>query len=177
MEDYLKRVLEETTKKNCSEPEFLQAVGEVLCSISPVVKKHETEYEKTAFIERLVEPERIISFRVPWTDDNGQVHVNRGFRVQFNGSIGPYKGGLRFHPSVNQSIMKFLAFEQVFKNALTGLPIGGGKGGSDFNPKGKSDAEIMRFCQSFMNELQKYIGHDIALVQEKSDICSDNTEK
>ncbi len=161
MEDYLKRVLEETTKKNCSEPEFLQAVGEVLCSISPVVKKHETEYEKTAFIERLVEPERIISFRVPWTDDNGQVHVNRGFRVQFNGSIGPYKGGLRFHPSVNQSIMKFLAFEQVFKNALTGLPIGGGKGGSDFNPKGKSDAEIMRFCQSFMNELQKYIGHDI----------------
>ena len=161
MEDYLKKVLEETTKKNCSEPEFLQAVGEVLCSISPVVKKHEAEYEKTAFIERLVEPERIISFRVPWVDDKGQTHVNRGFRVQFNGSIGPYKGGLRFHPSVNQSIMKFLAFEQVFKNALTGLPIGGGKGGSDFDPKGKSDAEIMRFCQSFMNELQKYIGHDL----------------
>lgn len=161
MEDYLRRVLNQVTEKNSCEPEFLQAVGEVLCSISPVIKKNEEEYEKTAFLERLTEPERIISFRVPWTDDNGKVHVNRGFRVQFNGSIGPFKGGLRFHPSVNQSIMKFLAFEQVFKNALTGLPIGGGKGGSDFNPKGKSDNEIMRFCQSFMNELQRHIGHDL----------------
>lgn len=161
MDNYLKKVFDEVSKNNSCEPEFLQAVGEVLCTLSPVVEKHKEEYEKTAFLQRLTEPERIISFRVPWLDDNGQVHVNRGFRVQFNGSIGPYKGGLRFHPSVNQSIMKFLAFEQVFKNALTGLPIGGGKGGSDFNPKGKSDNEVMRFCQSFMSELQKHIGQDI----------------
>lgn len=135
-------------------------MSEVLETLKPVIERH-SEYEKTALLERLVEPERIISFRVPWIDDNGKVQVNRGFRVQFNGSIGPYKGGLRFHPSVNQSIMKFLAFEQIFKNALTGLPIGGGKGGSDFDPKGKSDNEIMSFCQSFMNELQKHIGHDL----------------
>ena len=132
----------------------------MLTSLKPVIEKH-PEFEKQALLERITEPERLIMFRVPWVDDNGNVQVNRGFRVQFNGAIGPYKGGLRFHPSVNQSIMKFLAFEQCFKNALTGLPIGGGKGGSDFNPKGKSDMEIMRFCQSFMSELYKHIGHDV----------------
>ncbi len=160
MSNYIESVLDVTKKKNAWEKEFIQAVSEVLETLKPVVERH-GEYEKTALLERLVEPERIISFRVPWIDDNGKVQVNRGFRVQFNGAIGPYKGGLRFHPSVNQSIMKFLAFEQIFKNALTGLPIGGGKGGSDFDPKGKSDNEIMSFCQSFMNELQKHIGHDL----------------
>lgn len=160
MSNYIESVLDITKKKNGWEKEFIQAVSEVLETLKPVVERH-GEYEKTALLERLVEPERIISFRVPWIDDNGKVQVNRGFRVQFNGAIGPYKGGLRFHPSVNQSIMKFLAFEQIFKNALTGLPIGGGKGGSDFDPKGKSDNEIMSFCQSFMNELQKHIGHDL----------------
>lgn len=160
MSNYIESVLAKTKEKNANEKEFLQAVSEVLETLKPVVERDEN-YEKTALLERLVEPERIITFRVPWVDDNGKVRVNRGFRVQFNGSIGPYKGGLRFHPSVNQSIMKFLAFEQIFKNALTGLPIGGGKGGSDFDPKGKSDREIMSFCQSFMNELQRHIGHNL----------------
>ena len=159
--EYLRSVLEELETKNKHEPEFIQAAKEVLCSIEPVILKHEEEFKNLAMLERIVEPERIISFRVPWTDRNGQVQVNRGYRVQFNGSLGPYKGGLRLHPSVNQSIMKFLGFEQIFKNALTCLPIGGGKGGSDFDPKGKTDVEIMTFCQSFMNELQKHIGHDI----------------
>ena len=158
--EYLNEVLDKLKAKNVNEPEFLQASYEVLTSLKPVIEKH-PEFKKLALLERLTEPERLISFRVPWVDDNGQVQVNRGFRVQFNGAIGPYKGGLRFHPSVNQSIMKFLAFEQCFKNALTGLPIGGGKGGSDFNPKGKSDMEIMRFCQSFMSELYKHIGQDV----------------
>ena len=157
--NYIEKVLEEVKAKN-NEPEFIQAVSEVLNTIKPVVEKNE-KYENTALLERLVEPERIITFRVPWIDDNGKVQVNRGYRVQFNGAIGPYKGGLRFHPSVNQSVIKFLGFEQIFKNALTGLPIGGGKGGSDFDPKGKSDNEIMRFCQSFMNELQRHIGHNL----------------
>ena len=156
---YIEKVLEATKEKN-NEPEFNQAVREVLKTIEPVIEKNPA-YEAQALLERIVEPERIISFRVPWVDDNGKVHVNKGFRVQFNGAIGPYKGGLRFHPSVNQSIMKFLGFEQVFKNALTGLPIGGAKGGSDFDPKGKSDNEIMRFCQSFMNELYRHIGHNL----------------
>ncbi len=159
--EYLKKVIEMTEVKNCSEKEFIQALKEVLSSLEPVILKNEKLYKETALLERLVEPERVISFRVPWVDDNGKVQVNRGFRIQFNGAIGPYKGGLRFHPSVNQSIMKFLAFEQIFKNALTGLPIGGGKGGSDFDPKGKSDMEIMKFCQSFMSELYKHIGHDV----------------
>ncbi len=143
---------------NPAEPEFHQAVKEVLDSLAPVVKKHEKEYKANKVLERLVEPERSISFRVPWVDDKGKVQVNRGFRVQFNSALGPYKGGLRFHPSVNRSSMNFLAFEQTFKNALTGQPIGGGKGGSNFNPKGKSDREVMAFCQSFMTELHKYIG-------------------
>ncbi len=160
MSDYLESVLAKVKEKNAHESEFIQAVAEVLKTIKPLVEK-EPIMKKTSLIERLVEPERIISFRVSWMDDNGKIQVNKGYRVQFNGAIGPYKGGLRFHPSVNQSIMKFLAFEQTFKNALTGLPIGGGKGGSDFDPKGKSDAEIMRFCQSFMNELYRHIGHDI----------------
>ena len=159
--EYLRSVLAEIEAKNYNEPEFIQATKEVLCSIEPVILKHEEEFKRLALLERIVEPERIITFRVPWTDRNGQVQVNRGYRVQFNGSLGPYKGGLRLHPSVNQSIMKFLGFEQIFKNALTCLPIGGGKGGSDFDPKGKTDVEIMAFCQSFMNELQKHIGHDI----------------
>lgn len=159
--EYLKKVIEMTEVKNCSEKEFIQALKEVLSSLEPVILKNEKLYKEIALLERLVEPERVISFRVPWVDDNGKVQVNRGFRIQFNGAIGPYKGGLRFHPSVNQSIMKFLAFEQIFKNALTGLPIGGGKGGSDFDPKGKSDMEIMKFCQSFMSELYKHIGHDV----------------
>ncbi len=146
--------------KNANEPEFIQAVEEFLTCVEPVIKRH-PEFEKMAVLERITEPERIISFRVCWMDDNGQVQVNRGYRVQFNSLIGPYKGGLRLHPSVNQSIMKFLAFEQIFKNALTGFPIGGGKGGSDFDPKGKSDNEIMRFCQSFMTELYRHIGQDI----------------
>ena len=155
--EYLKRVYEGLEKRNANEPEFLQAVREVLESIQPVVEKH-PEYEKAALIERLVEPERIITFRVPWVDDQGKVQVNRGYRVQFNSAIGPYKGGLRFHPSVNQGILKFLGFEQTFKNSLTTLPMGGGKGGSDFDPHGKSDMEVMRFCQSFMTELYRHIG-------------------
>ena len=157
--EYLKRVYEGLEKRNANEPEFLQAVREVLESIQPVVEKH-PEYEKAGLIERLVEPERIIMFRVPWVDDAGKVQVNRGYRVQFNSAIGPYKGGLRFHPSVNLSILKFLGFEQCFKNSLTGLPMGGGKGGADFDPHGKSDAEVMRFCQSFMTELYRHIGPD-----------------
>ena len=155
--EYLKRVYDGLAQRNANEPEFLQAVREVLESIQPVVEKH-PEYEKAGLIERLVEPERIISFRVPWVDDEGKVQVNRGYRVQFNSAIGPYKGGLRFHPSVNQGILKFLGFEQIFKNSLTTLPMGGGKGGSDFNPKGKSEMEIMRFCQSFMTALYRVIG-------------------
>ena len=155
--EYLKRVYDGLAKRNANEPEFLQAVREVLESIQPVVEKH-PEYEKAGLIERLVEPERIISFRVPWVDDQGKVQVNRGYRVQFNSAIGPYKGGLRFHPSVNQGILKFLGFEQTFKNSLTTLPMGGGKGGSDFDPHGKSDMEVMRFCQSFMTELYRHIG-------------------
>ena len=155
--EYLKRVYEGLEKRNANEPEFLQAVREVLESIQPVVEKH-PEYEKAGLIERLVEPERIITFRVPWVDDAGKVQVNRGYRVQFNSAIGPYKGGLRFHPSVNQGILKFLGFEQIFKNSLTTLPMGGGKGGSDFDPHGKSDMEVMRFCQSFMTELYRHIG-------------------
>lgn len=160
MNEYLKNVFEVTKCKNLYESEYLQAVKEVLTTIEPVIMAH-PEYEKISLVERLVEPERIITFRVPWVDDLGKVIVNRGFRVQFSSLIGPYKGGLRFHPSVNQSIMKFLAFEQIFKNALTGLPIGGAKGGSDFDPKGKSDNEIMRFCQSFMTELYRHIGQDV----------------
>lgn len=155
---YVSEVVEITKAKNSHEPEFLQAMEEVLSTIEMVVDKN-PKFKEVSLLERLVEPERIISFRVPWVDDNGDVQVNRGYRVQFNSAIGPYKGGLRFHPSVNQSILKFLGFEQIFKNALTGLPIGGGKGGSDFDPKGKSDNEVMRFCQSFMTELQRHIGH------------------
>lgn len=158
MNNYIEKVLNEVCEKNATEPEFVQAVKEVVKSIAPVIND---KHEAVALLERMVEPERIITFRVPWVDDKGKVQVNRGYRVQFNGAIGPFKGGLRFHPSVNQSIMKFLAFEQTFKNSLTGLPIGGGKGGSDFNPKNKSDNEIMRFCQSFMNELQRHIGHNL----------------
>ncbi len=157
---YVDEVLADVKKKNANEPEFLQAVTEVLDSIRPVVDRNEELYRKNALLERLVEPDRIITFRVPWTDDNGKVHIQRGYRVQFNDAIGPYKGGLRFHPSVYVGILKFLGFEQVFKNSLTGLPIGGGKGGSDFDPHGKSDAEVMRFCQSFMSELYKYIGEN-----------------
>ena len=156
---YLNDVMETVIRRNPSEPEFHQAVREVLESLEPVIEAN-PQYEKANLIERLVEPERTIIFRVPWIDDNGNVQVNRGFRVQFNSAIGPYKGGLRFHPSVNLGIIKFLGFEQIFKNSLTSLPIGGGKGGSDFDPKGKSDNEVMRFCQSFMTELAKYIGAD-----------------
>ena len=160
MNKYLERVLKEISDKNANESEFLQAVNEVYTTIEPVIDKH-SEYEKISLLERMAEPERIITFRVSWVNDAGKVVVNRGFRVQFSSLIGPYKGGLRFHPSVNQSVMKFLGFEQIFKNALTGLPIGGGKGGSDFDPKGKSDDEIMRFCQSFMTELYRHIGQDV----------------
>ena len=156
---YLNDLMERVIARNANEPEFHQAVREVLESIEPVIEKH-PEYVKSGVLERIVEPERIIKFRVPWVDDNGNVQVNRGFRIQFNSAIGPYKGGLRFHPSVYEGIIKFLGFEQVFKNSLTTLPMGGGKGGSDFNPKGKSDAEVMRFCQSFMTELSTYIGAD-----------------
>lgn len=159
MNKYVERVLEETIKAWPGQPEFHQALTEILRTLSPVFDKH-PEYEKQAILERLVEPERIIMFRVPWFDDKGNIHINRAYRVQFNSAIGPYKGGLRFHPSVNLSIIKFLGFEQIFKNSLTGLPIGGGKGGSDFDPKGKSDNEIMRFCQSFMTELARHIGQD-----------------
>jgi glutamate dehydrogenase (NADP+) len=154
---YLNKVYADMEKRNPGEKEFHQTVEEVLKSIEPVVEAH-PEYEKLGIIDRMVEPERLIKFRVAWVDDNGQTQVNRGFRVQFNSAIGPYKGGLRFHPSVNESIMKFLGFEQTFKNSLTTLPMGGGKGGSDFDPQGKSDAEVMRFCQSFMTELSKHIG-------------------
>ena len=157
--EYLNDLMARVEKRNPGEAEFHQTVREVLESIEPVLEKR-PQYIKAGVIERLVEPERIIKFRVPWVDDNGNVVVNRGFRIQFNSAIGPYKGGLRFHPSVNESIIKFLGFEQTFKNSLTGLPMGGGKGGSDFDPQGKSDAEVMRFCQSFMTELQKYIGAD-----------------
>ena len=157
---YVESVMESVIAKNPGEPEFHQAVKEGLESLAPVMAKH-PEYEAAGLLERIVEPERVIMFRVPWTDDAGKVNVNRGFRVQFNSAIGPYKGGLRFHPSVNLSIIKFLGFEQTFKNSLTGLPIGGGKGGSDFDPRGKSDAEIMRFCQSFMTELYRHIGSHI----------------
>ncbi len=156
---YLKRVYNDLATRCANEKEFLQAVEEVFESLEPVVKKH-PEYEANGIMERLVEPERVILFRVPWVDDNGKVQVNRGFRVQFNSAIGPYKGGLRFHPSVNLSVMKFLGFEQIFKNSLTTLPMGGGKGGSDFDPKGKSDNEVMRFCQSYMSELYRHIGAD-----------------
>ena len=156
---YINKVISEVERRNNGESEFLDAVKEVLYSLTPVFDKH-PEYIEEGILERLVEPERQIFFRVPWIDDSGKVQVNRGFRVQFNSAIGPYKGGLRFHPSVNQSIIKFLGFEQIFKNSLTGLPIGGGKGGSDFDPKGKSDREVMRFCQSFMAELCKHIGLD-----------------
>ena len=157
--EYVNKVISEVEKRNGGENEFLDAVKEVLNSLVPVFDKH-PEYIQEGILERIVEPERQIFFRVPWVDDNGNVQVNRGFRVQFNSAIGPYKGGLRFHPSVNHSIIKFLGFEQIFKNSLTGLPIGGGKGGSDFDPKGKSDREVMRFCQSFMAELCKHIGLD-----------------
>ena len=157
--EYLLSVLETVKARNAGEPEFLQAVEEVLESLEPVVEQNE-KLITSGVIERMVEPERMITFRVPWVDDNGKPQINRGFRVQFNSAIGPYKGGLRFHPSVNASIIKFLGFEQTFKNSLTSLPMGGGKGGSDFDPRGRSDGEIMRFCQSFMTELQKYIGPD-----------------
>ena len=158
---YVDEVLERVKTKNASEPEFLQAVDEVLESLRPVIEANEEKYRKEALLERLTEPDRQFKFRVPWVDDKGQVQVNTGYRVQFNNSIGPYKGGLRLHPSVHIGIIKFLGFEQIFKNSLTGLPIGGGKGGSDFDPKGKSDREVMAFCQSFMTELCKYIGADV----------------
>ncbi len=157
---YLLKVIADVEKRNPGEPEFHQAVKEVLESLEPVIEKH-PEFEKAGLIERMVEPERMISFRVSWVDDNGAVQVNRGFRVQYNSAIGPYKGGLRFHPSVYSGIIKFLGFEQTFKNSLTSLPIGGGKGGSDFDPRGRSDAEIMRFCQAFMTELYRHIGPDV----------------
>ena len=157
---YVDEVLAKVKEKNASEPEFLQAVEEVLNSLRPVIDANEDKYRREALLERICEPERQFKFRVPWVDDKGQVQVNTGYRVQFNSAIGPYKGGLRLHPSVNIGIIKFLGFEQIFKNSLTGLPIGGGKGGSDFDPKGKSDREVMAFCQSFMTELCKYIGAD-----------------
>ncbi|MDD6435324.1 MAG: NADP-specific glutamate dehydrogenase [Clostridiales bacterium] len=160
MNPYVESVIENVRKKYANEPEFIQTVEEVLSSLSPVVDKH-PEYEAADLLGRMVEPERMFTFRVTWMDDNGQYHTNTGYRVQFNGAIGPYKGGLRFQPNVYPGILKFLGFEQIFKNSLTGLPIGGGKGGSDFDPAGKSDAEIMRFCQSFMTALYRYIGPDI----------------
>ena len=156
---YTEKVLADLKAKNPDQPEFIQAATEVLDALAPVVN-NDPKYQKTSLLERLVEPERQIMFRIPWVDDHGQVHVNRGYRVQFNSAIGPYKGGLRLHPSVNLSIIKFLGFEQIFKNSLTGLPIGGAQGGSDLDPKGKSDMEVMRFCQAFMNELYKYVGAD-----------------
>ena len=160
MNAYIERVINEVKKNSAAMPEFIQTVEEVLTSLEPVIDKH-PEYEKHAILERMVTPDRMVEFRVTWTDDKGQPHVNRGWRVQFNGAIGPYKGGLRFAPSVNEGVVKFLGFEQVLKNSLTTLPMGGAKGGSDFDPKGKSDAEIMRFCQSFMTELYKYVGPDV----------------
>src|ERR1700731_2281480 len=159
MKDYVSELMAEVKAKNPAEPEFHQAVQEVVVSLSPVLDRH-PQYRAAKLLERIIEPERVIMFRVPWQDAKGEVHVNRGFRIQMNGAIGPYKGGLRFHPSVNLGILKFLAFEQVFKNALTTLPMGGGKGGSDFDPKGKSDSEVMRFCQAFMCELFRHIGPD-----------------
>ena len=156
---YVDQVLDELKKKNPGEPEFHQAATEILASIAPVFEKH-PEYQKAGLLERFLEPERTIMFRVPWVDDKGVTHVNKGYRVEYNSAIGPYKGGLRFHPSVNLSILKFLGLEQILKNSLTGTPIGGGKGGSDFDPKGKSDNEIMSFCQSFMTELYRHIGQD-----------------
>ena len=159
MTEYIQSVLDDVRAKNADQKEFLQAVEEVIVSLEPVIKDN-PKYEKNAILERMVEPERIIIFRVPWTDDNGKIHVNRGYRIQFNGAIGPYKGGLRFDSTVNLSVLKFLAFEQVFKNSLTTLPMGGGKGGSDFAPRGRSDGEVMRFCQSFMTELYRHIGAD-----------------
>ena len=157
MSEYVRRLMAEVTAKNPNEPEFLQAVQEVTDSLAPVLERH-PKYREGAILERLIEPDRVIMFRVPWQDDDGDVHVNRGIRVEMNSAIGPYKGGLRFHPTVYLGMLKFLAFEQIFKNALTTLPIGAGKGGADFDPKGKSDAEVMRFCQSFMTELQRHIG-------------------
>jgi glutamate dehydrogenase (NADP+) len=159
MSRIIQQVLETVQRRNAGEHEFFQAVGEVMTSLEPVIERH-PEYVDACILDRIVEPERQIIFRVPWQDDRGKVHVNRGFRFEFNSSLGPYKGGLRFHPSVNQSILKFLGFEQIFKNSLTTLPMGGGKGGSDFDPKGKSDSEVMRFCQSFMTELFRHIGPD-----------------
>ena len=160
MANYCQRVLDDLKVRYAREPEFIQAATEILTTLKPVIERNEEKYEAAGLLERFVEPERIITFRVPWIDDQGKVQVNRGYRVQFNSAIGPYKGGLRLHPSVNQSILKFLGFEQILKNSLTGLPIGGGKGGSDFDPKGKSDNEVQRFCQSFMTELYRYIGKD-----------------
>ena len=156
-DEYVKRVYDQVVARDGDQPEFLQAVYEVLDTLQPVIAKH-PEYEKNGVLERLVEPERVVKFRVAWVDDEGKVQVNRGYRVQFNSAIGPYKGGLRFHPTVNEGVIKFLGFEQILKNSLTTLPMGGGKGGSDFNPKGKSDAEVMRFCQAFMTELSRHIG-------------------
>ena len=160
MANYCQRVLDDLKVRYAHEPEFIQAATEILTTLKPVIERDEEKYEAAGLLERFVEPERIITFRVPWMDDQGKVQVNRGYRVQFNSAIGPYKGGLRLHPSVNQSILKFLGFEQILKNSLTGLPIGGGKGGSDFDPKGKSDNEVQRFCQSLMTELYRYIGKD-----------------
>ena len=160
MNSYIQSIIEKAEEKNYNQPEFIQALKEVLCSLEPIINTSD-KYEKNAILERMTEPERIIMFRVPWVDDSGKIQINRGYRVQFSSLIGPYKGGLRFHPSVNLSVMKFLGFEQIFKNALTGLPIGGAKGGSDFDPKGKSDDEVMRFCQSFMTELYRHIGQDV----------------
>ena len=160
MANYCQRVLDDLKVRYAHEPEFIQAATEILTTLKPVIERNEEKYEAAGLLERFVEPERIITFRVPWIDDQGKVQVNRGYRVQFNSAIGPYKGGLRLHPSVNQSILKFLGFEQILKNSLTGLPVGGGKGGSDFDPKGKSDNEVQRFCQSFMTELYRYIGKD-----------------
>ena len=160
MANYCQRVLDDLKVRYAHEPEFIQAATEILTTLKPVIERNEEKYEAAGLLERFVEPERIITFRVPWIDDQGKVQVNRGYRVQFNSAIGPYKGGLRLHPSVNQSILKFLGFEQILKNSLNGLPLGGGKGGSDFDPKGKSDNEVQRFCQSFMTELYRYIGKD-----------------
>jgi len=157
--EYLNGVIENVKRKNSGEKEFHQAVEEVLLTLAPALERH-PEYVKAKIVERIVEPERVVMFRVVWQDDKGEIHINKGYRVQFNSAIGPYKGGLRFHPSVNLSILKFLGFEQIFKNALTTLPMGGGKGGSDFDPRGKSDNEVMRFCQAFMTELFRHIGPD-----------------
>ena len=159
--EYIKKVIQSVKDKNPNEPEFVQAVSEVFSSLSPAIEKEPTKYIENGVLERLVEPDRIITFRVAWVDDNNKVQVNRGYRVQFNNAIGPYKGGIRFHPSVNLSVVKFLAFEQTFKNSLTTLPMGGGKGGADFDPRGKSDGEIMRFCQAFMTELYRHVGPDV----------------